>query len=110
VYLQQAAPWNAVRSDRPRAAVITRTGLNLVWLSAVLAWSVIPTLSETVLRAFDDKRPIPYWPNEATGSLLNSNAGRKFELLDPLVEKITEDKVVRLQGLFGARAAGLGDR
>jgi methionyl-tRNA synthetase len=106
-YLQQAAPWNSVRSDRPRAAVITRTGLNLVWLSAVLAWSVIPTLSETVLRAFDDKRQIPYWPGEATGSLLNGNAGRKFELLDPLVDKITEDRVVRLQSLFGGRTAGL---
>jgi methionyl-tRNA synthetase len=107
VYLQQAAPWKATRSDRSRAAVVTRTGLNLVCLSAVLAWSVIPTLSETVLRAFGDKRQIPSWPDEATGSLLNGNAGRKFELLDPLVDKITEDKVDRLQDLFGGPTVGV---
>jgi methionyl-tRNA synthetase len=103
-YLQQAAPWSAARSDRSRAAVTTRTALNLVRLSAVLAWSVIPTLSETVLRAFDDRRQIPSWPEESTAELLDGAAGRKVELLDVLVDKITDDKVAGLQGLFGGAA------
>jgi len=58
-YLQYAAPWTTIKSDPVRAAIVTRTGLNLVRLSAVLAWSIIPALSETVLHAFGDNDAVP---------------------------------------------------
>jgi methionyl-tRNA synthetase len=58
-YLQHAAPWTTIESDPARAAIVTRRGLNLVRLSAVLAWSVIPTLSETVLHAFGEEQAVP---------------------------------------------------
>ena len=58
-YLQHEAPWTTIKSDAARAAIVTRTGLNLVRLSAVLAWSIIPALSETVLRAFGDTEAVP---------------------------------------------------
>jgi methionyl-tRNA synthetase len=109
-YLQQAAPWTLAKSDRPRAAVVTRSALNLVRLSAILAWSIIPTLAEVVLNAFDDKPTIPPWPSEPASSLLAGNAGRPVALRDPLVEKITEDEIGRLQLLFGGQSSKEFDR
>jgi methionyl-tRNA synthetase len=45
-HLQHTAPWTAVKSDPTRAALVTRTGLNLVRLFAAIAWSIIPSLSQ----------------------------------------------------------------
>jgi methionyl-tRNA synthetase len=100
-YLQHAAPWTLAKSNHRRAAVVTRTALNLVNLSATLAWCVIPTLAERVLAAFGDKEAIPPWPSEPASAILAGRAGQPVSLLDPLVEKITDDEVVRLQELFG---------
>ena len=87
-YLQQAAPWAAIKSDSARAAVVTRTGLNLVRLSAVLAWSIIPALSRAVLHAFGCDEAIPRWPTDPCGPLLNASAGHRALPLGPLVEKV----------------------
>jgi methionyl-tRNA synthetase len=100
-YLQQAAPWAVARSDPLRAAVVTRTALNLVRLSAILAWSIIPTLAEAVLTAFGDAAAVPPWPSEPAADLLAGNAGRPFLPLDPLVRKISEAEIGRLQRRFG---------
>ncbi|MGV7216767.1 methionine--tRNA ligase [Bradyrhizobium sp. UFLA05-112] len=100
-YLQQAAPWTAIKSDPARAAVVTRTGLNLVRLSAVLAWSIIPTLSDAVLRAFGADKGVPGWPAQSCHSLLDSHAGEAVAQLGPIVEKITSDKARYLTARFG---------
>src|SRR5262249_52371300 len=69
-YLQDAAPWTAIKFDLARAAVVTRTALNLVRLSAVLAWSIVPTLAQQVLSALGDDSAIPPWPNAPREGLL----------------------------------------
>jgi methionyl-tRNA synthetase len=103
--LQHAAPWTAIKSDPARAAIVTRTGLNLVRLAAVLAWSIIPALSKTVLSAFGDDEAIPPWPSLPCGPLLDSGQGKRILRLDPLVPKITREKAVHLAVRFGDRAA-----
>jgi methionyl-tRNA synthetase len=95
-YLQHAAPWTAIKSDSARAAVVTRTGLNLVRLSAVLAWSIIPALSQTVLDAFGDREAVPPWPAAPCGPFLDSGGGKPILRLDPLVPKITPEKAGHL--------------
>jgi len=101
-YLQHAAPWTTIKSDSARAAIVTRTGLKLVRLSAVLAWSIIPALSETVLRAFGDTEAVPRWPSAPCGPLLDSGPGKPVLRLDPLVPKITGEKAGHLAARFGA--------
>jgi methionyl-tRNA synthetase len=101
-YLQHAAPWTTTKSDQARAAVVTRTGLNLVRLSAVLAWSIIPALSGTVLHAFGDDRAVPNWPSGPCGPFLDSGAGRPVLRLNPLVPKITPEQASHLAARFGA--------
>jgi methionyl-tRNA synthetase len=100
-YLQHAAPWTAIQSDPLRAAVVTRTGLNLVRLAATLAWSIVPGLSESVLRGFGDDEAIPPWPSGPCGPLLDGDAGTEVARLDPPVVKITREKVSHLAGRFG---------
>ena len=102
-YLQHAAPWTEIKSDAARAAVVTRTGLNLVRLSAVLAWSIIPALSERVLHALGEDEAIPRWPSGPIGPLLNGGAGQPVLRLDPLVAKITREKADHLAARFGER-------
>jgi methionyl-tRNA synthetase len=102
-YLQHAAPWTTLKTDPARAAIVTRTGLNLVRLSAVLAWSVIPTLAETVLHAFGEDQAVPRWPPcGPSAPLLNSGSGKQVLRLDPLVPKITREKADHLVARFGA--------
>jgi methionyl-tRNA synthetase len=99
-YLQYAAPWTTIKSDPARAAIVTRTGLNLVRLSAVLAWSIIPALSETVLHAFGDDDAVPSWPSAPCGPVLNSHQGKRVLRLEPLVPKITREKASHLAARF----------
>ncbi|QOZ69395.1 methionine--tRNA ligase [Bradyrhizobium arachidis] len=100
-YLQQAAPWTAIKSDRVRAAVATRTGLNLVRLSAVLAWSIIPELSERVLSAFGGDDVVPDWPLQPCRELFDRDAGSPVKKLAPIVAKIDPDKAAHLAKRFG---------
>jgi methionyl-tRNA synthetase len=99
-YLQHAAPWTALKSDPDRAAIATRTGLNLVRLSAVLAWSIIPTLAGTVLHALGDNEAVPRWPARPCAQLLDGNSGQRVLQLDPLVPKVTREKADHLAARF----------
>jgi methionyl-tRNA synthetase len=101
-YLQHSAPWTAIKSDSVRAAVITRTGLNLVALCATLAWSIVPGLSERVLRAFGHDDAVPPWPNGPLIPLLDQGAGTPIARLGPQVEKITPERASHLAARFGA--------
>src|SRR5262249_1637923 len=62
-YIQEQAPWATIKSDPARAAVATRSALNLVRLCATLAWSIIPSLANCVLSAFGDAQHCPRWPD-----------------------------------------------
>jgi len=101
-YIQHAAPWTAIKSDPARAAVVTRTGLNLVRLSAVLAWSIIPALAQAVLGAFEHDESVPPWPSVPCGGLLDSGGGGQVRRLAPLVAKITAERASQLTARFGA--------
>ena len=50
-YLQEAAPWTAIKTDPDRAAVIVRTAINLVALIARVSAPVIPFAAETIALA-----------------------------------------------------------
>jgi methionyl-tRNA synthetase len=103
-YVQEAAPWSAINSDRARAAVTTRTALNLVRLSAVLAWSIVPGLAGRVLSALGEAAPIPAWPaHPGRDLLLNLDAGRPIAPIAPLVAKLGAADIDRLSRRFGGR-------
>ena len=98
-YLQESSPWS---SDPLRSAVTTRIALNLVHLSAVLAWSIVPSLAEKVLAALGEATPIPPWPARPERDLLaDGRAGRPIGAIGPLVAKLAAADIARLSGRFG---------
>jgi methionyl-tRNA synthetase len=100
-YVQETAPWTAINSDPVQAAVSTRTALNLVRLSAVLAWSIVPTLAGRVLSALGEDAPIPPWPRQAGSDLLQGlHAGRTIGPIGPLVAKLDAEDIARLSRRF----------
>ncbi|MGA2126144.1 MAG: class I tRNA ligase family protein, partial [Xanthobacteraceae bacterium] len=103
-YLQEAAPWASVASDRERAAVATRTALALVRLGAVVAWSIVPDLAGRVLRLFGDETPVPRWPAQPAEQLLAADGGRPIDPIAPLVSKLDDAEVNRLSARFAGSA------
>ena len=93
-YVQEAAPWTALRADRAQAALATRMALNLVRLSATVAWSIVPSLAARVLRLLGDPLAdtTPGWP----GKINCTTLGKSTSMLclnpaEPLVTKVSVD-------------------
>ena len=58
-YLQEAAPWTAIKTDQARAAVAVRTALNLVALFAKVSEPFIPFAAEKIAEAVGETVPRP---------------------------------------------------
>ena len=92
-YLQEAAPWTAIRADPNRAALIVRTALNLAALFARVSSPVIPFASETILQALGEPYP-PTWPaGSAAAELDRLAAGRSITTPPVLFRKIEDAEV-----------------
>jgi methionyl-tRNA synthetase len=60
-YLTEAAPWTALKTDPERAAVIVRTGLNLVGLFARLCHPFMPFTADTIAASVQEPA-LTRWP------------------------------------------------
>jgi methionyl-tRNA synthetase len=90
-YVQEAAPWTTLRADRARAALITPTALNLVRLSATVAWSIVPSLAAGVLRLLGDPSAdtTPLWPEKIDCTTLSAIRGVPYPTVaEPLVANV----------------------
>ena len=107
-YLTRAAPWTHIKTDRAKAAVGVRMGLNLVHLFAHLTWPVMPTLAGTIHRAI---QPIGYaggaipWPHgDMARELDQLEPGQPITPPEVLVTKIADEQVAALKIQFGGGA------
>jgi methionyl-tRNA synthetase len=92
-YLTEAAPWTAIKSDRDRAAVVVRTGINLVGLFARIAAPFIPFAAETVALAVGEPYP-PAWPGaDAAAELGRIEAGRPVHAPEVLFRKLDDAQI-----------------
>jgi methionyl-tRNA synthetase len=99
-YIQEQAPWRTIKADPVRAAVTTRSALNLVWLCATVAWSIIPSLANRVLSGIGDATDCPSWPDRQAATLLDTRRGRPISRIEPLVDKMTETEISQLESRF----------
>jgi methionyl-tRNA synthetase len=89
-YLQDAAPWTAIKTDPARAAVVVRTALNLAALFARVSAPVIPFAAEAILLALGEDFP-PAWPGaDAAAELARLPEGRKIAVPPVLFRKIED--------------------
>jgi methionyl-tRNA synthetase len=101
-YLTEAAPWTAIKSDPQRAAVIVRTGINLVALFARVSAPFIPFSAETTALAVGEGYPSP-WPS-ADGALELSRipAGRPVKAPEVLFRKLEDSQIEEWKARFGS--------
>ncbi len=103
-YLQSAAPWTAIKTDRDRAAVIVRTAINLVGLYARVSAPIIPFTAETIALALGEPWPLP-WPSASTrAELARIPAGRRFTIPPVLFKKIEDADLAVWSERFGGGA------
>jgi methionyl-tRNA synthetase len=102
-YLQAAAPWTAIKTDRDRAAVGVRVGLNLCALFAVVAQPFIPDAAEAVLDAISVPKGNRTWPDGSDPGLLDAlPRGLTFTPPEVLFKKVEDAQIAEWAARFGA--------
>ena len=103
-YLQEAAPWTAIKTDADRAAVIVRTAINLAALYARVSAPVIPFAAETIGLAIGEDYPLA-WPSlDGRAELTRIAAGRRVTTPPVLFRKIEAADVAAWSERFGGAA------
>jgi len=101
-YLQEAAPWTAIKTDAAAAAVGVRTGLNLCALLAIVAQPFIPDAAGVVLDALGVPEARRTWPRSDDPGLLDA-LPRELAITPPevLFKKIEDADVALWAERFG---------
>jgi methionyl-tRNA synthetase len=102
-YLSSAAPWQIVEHER--AAVVVRTGVNLVRIAAIAAWPFIPSSAERVLACLGEPTRLPPWTEDGAAALAALAPGRRVRAPEVLFPKIDAATVARLTARFAPAAA-----
>ncbi|MFN3584391.1 methionine--tRNA ligase [Phenylobacterium sp.] len=107
-YLTEAAPWTAIKTDRDRAAVAVRYGLNLAALFAKVSEPFIPFACEKVSLALGEAFPAR-WPSlDGEGMLSALEPGRAIAAPEVLFRKIEEPQVAEWRERFGGPETVVG--
>ena len=101
-YLQSAAPWTAIKTDRERAAAITRFSLNLIRLYAVLSRPFVPDASDAMLAALG--LASAEWPTDIAAALEALAPGQPFTVPPVLFAKLDDARRSELEARFAGSA------
>ncbi|MHC3127501.1 methionyl-tRNA synthetase [Brevundimonas sp. GN22] len=102
-YLQFAAPWTALKTDRDQAAVGVRTGLNLVALFARLAAPILPFTAPNIAGTVSSTDLS--WPKADEDFLNALPVGQKVQAASVLFTKIDDTMVAEWSERFGGAEA-----
>ncbi len=104
-YLQEAAPWTAIKTDPQRAAVVVRTALNLSALYGRVSAPFIPFAAEKIVESFGEAWP-PVWPStDARAELTRLEPGRAVGVPPVLFAKIADEQIAEWTQRFGGADA-----
>jgi methionyl-tRNA synthetase len=99
-YLQEAAPWSAIKRDPVRAAVIVRMAINLVGLYSRVSAPIIPFASQAMARAVGETSAA--WPGaDVVTELSRIPEGRTVTAPPILFSKIEDSQVAAWSERFG---------
>ncbi|HXP04723.1 MAG TPA: methionine--tRNA ligase [Stellaceae bacterium] len=101
VYVDRAAPWTAIKTDKDRAAVILRVAINLARLYAIVGSPIIPDTCARLRQALGVEIAEAYWPTDAAAELAALSAGHKFAVPPPLFKKIAPEEIADLAQRYG---------
>ena len=100
-YLQEAAPWTAIKTDPDRAAVVVRTALNLAGLMARVSAPIIPFAAERIAQSLGESWPLSWPKADAAVELARLPPGRKVATPEVLFRKIEDGDVEAWTERFG---------
>ena len=104
-YLTEAAPWTAFKTDPERAAVVVRTGLNLVALSSTVAGPILPFAAPVIANAVGLAAYQP-WPSaDGKAELTRLKPGTPITVPPVLFAKIEDEQVAEWTERFGGSEA-----
>ena len=99
-YLTEAAPWTAIKTDPERAALIVRTGINLVALFARISAPFIPFAAEKIAEGVGEAYPAA-WPSaDAEAELGRVEAGRAVHAPEVLFRKLEDAQIEEWKAAF----------
>jgi methionyl-tRNA synthetase len=101
VYIDRAAPWTAIKTDRDRAAVILRSAANLARLYAIVGSPIIPDTCARLRDALGVEVAASYWPADAAAELTALPPGHRFTVPAPLFKKIAPEEITDLAQRYG---------
>ncbi len=101
VYIDRAAPWTQIKTDRDRAAAILRTAINLIRLYAIVGSPIVPDTCARLRQALGVAIGDDYWPKDAAGELRALPPGHGFAVPPPLFKKITPEEIADLSSRYG---------
>jgi methionyl-tRNA synthetase len=102
-YLAEEAPWSVLKVDCTRAAVVTRTAVNLLRLAAIVAWPFIPSSAERVLQSLGEFEPVPPFPDRGGDVLSAVPAGRPIVVPSLLFPELDAAMIGRLAARYEQR-------
>jgi methionyl-tRNA synthetase len=107
-YVNVAAPWATVKSDRDKAAVGIRLSLNLIRLFAILSAPVIPESAARMLSALHLPRA-PAWPTiDLSTELQALPTGHSFDVPNVMFRKVEDAQVAEWSARFGGTRSDVG--
>ncbi len=104
-YLQEAAPWTAIKTDAERAAVVVRTALNLSALYARVSAPFIPFAAEQIGAAFGEAWPAAWPSTDARAELTRLEPGKTVGVPPVLFAKIADEQIAEWSERFGGAEA-----
>ena len=104
-YLQEAAPWTAIKTDPERAAVIVRTGLNLVALFSRVCGPILPFTAGKIAEAVGEAYPGAWPSTDAKAELSRLEPGRPLTVPAVLFVKVEDAQVAEWAERFGGAEA-----
>ena len=95
-YIARNEPWKQVKTDKNRAAVVLRTGINLIRVYALLSAPLLPETSSKMLALINAPTDLKWIDGNSEAELSTLKAGHAFNTPELLFSKIAPEKVQEL--------------
>ena len=104
-YISVTEPWTVIKENPERAAAILRVCINLIRIFAILSAPIMPTVAQNMLGklglSIDAHSGLKGF--KVADEIVYLKPGHKFEVGEPLFERITPERCEELKAKYGSK-------